>query len=200
MGEPDQTSSPPEAPGIDQRVAKAAMAVLAEQGWDGFTQERVAERAGISRVTSWRQGLTRERLVAALLDRLGSDFRETLWPVLTMEGTGARRLTIGLERLCDVVDRHAPLLVASDRVFHHRFRREHGASGVDFVEPFARFISEGGADGSLRRLGSDLPEVAEVVFNTVCWTYLHLRDAHDVPAERARTLVINLVLRGLTAP
>ena len=183
---------------LDPRLLDAATAILAEFGWDGLTQERVAVRAGVSRVTTWRQGITRERLVAELLNRLGEDFRETLWPVLTAGGTGAERLTSGLERLCDVVDRHAPLLLASDRVFHYRFREEHGAAGVNFVEPFARFMADGVADGSLRAFDDDPPEVAEVVFNTVCWTYLHLRAAHEVPPPRARGLVIDLVLHGLS--
>ncbi len=185
------------ASALDTRLVDAATSVLAESGWDGLTQERVAERAGMSRVTTWRQGITRERLIGALLDRLGVDFRETLWPVLTADGDGAQRLRLGLERLCDVVDRHIPLLVASDRAFHHGFREQHGAAGVNFVDPFARFLSEGAADGSLRPVEGDLLETAEVVFNTVCWTYLHLRSAHEVPSTRARTLVIDLVLRGL---
>jgi AcrR family transcriptional regulator len=182
---------------LDPRLVDAAAAVLADGGWDGLTQERVAERAGISRVTVWRQGITRERLIGALLDRLGADFRATMWPVLTAEGTGASRLRLGLLGLCDVVDRHVPLLVASDRAFHRAFREQHGAAGVNFVDPFARFLGEGAADGSLRPVEGDPAEVAEVVFNTVCWTYLHLRSAHEVPPDRARALVIDLLLRGL---
>ena len=200
MSTSDQPTREEPASALDARLVDAATAVLAESGWDGLTQERVAERAGMSRVTTWRQGITRERLIGALLDRLGVDFRETLWPVLTADGTGAHRLRLGLDRLCDVVDRHLPLLVASDRAFHHGFREQHGAAGVNFVDPFARFLSEGAADGSLRAVEGDLGETAEVVFNTVCWTFLHLRSAHDVPTERARGLVIDLVLRGLAGP
>ena len=198
MSTSKQRSRQEPASALDTRLVDAATSVLAESGWDGLTQERVAERAGMSRVTTWRQGITRERLVGALLDRLGVDFRETLWPVLTADGGGAQRLRLGLDRLCDVVDRHIPLLVATDRAFHHGFRTEHGAAGVNFVDPFARFLSEGAADGSLRPVQGDLLETAEVVFNMVCWTYLHLRSAHEVPSGRARALVIDLVLRGLT--
>lgn len=184
----------------DARLVEAAAAILDEAGWDGLTQERVSERAGVSRVTTWRQGVTRERLIAELLNRLGEDFRESLWPVLTREGSGAERLRAGLEQLCNVVDRHAPLLAASDRAFHHSFRQEHGAAGVNFVEPFVRFMSDGAQDGSLSAIDDDVAEMAEVVFNTVCWTYLHLRRAHDVPPPRARGLVIDLVLKGCAPP
>ncbi len=183
----------------DTRLTAAALELLAEVGWDGLTLERVAERAGISRVTAWRQGVTRESLVGALLDRLGEDFRDTLWPVLTAPGSGADRLRLGLERLCDVADRHLPLLMASDRVFHWGFRQEHGAAGVNFVDPFGRFLADGAADGSLRPFDDPPDERAEVVFNMVCWTYVHLRGAHDLPPERARALVLDIAFGGLAS-
>ena len=68
---------------------------------------------------------------------------------------------------------------------------------IAFIEPYARFLNEGAADGSLRPIDGDVDEAAEVVFNTLCWTYLHLRSEHEVPPERARSLVINLIMFGL---
>jgi hypothetical protein len=106
-------------------------------------------------------------------------------------------LVLGLERLCDVIDRNAPLLTATNKAFHWGFREEHGATLVAFIEPYARFLSEGAIDGSLRPVKGDLDEAAEVVFNTMCWTYLHLRSEHEVPPERARAVVINLIMYGL---
>ena len=190
----------PNAPhALDPRLVDAAISVLAETGWDGLTQEHVAERAVMSRVTTWRQGVTRERLIGALLDRLGEDFRASLWPVLTAPGSGAERLVLGLERLCDVIDRHQSLLKATNRAFHWGFREEYGAQQMNFVEPYARFLAEGSADGSLRKVEGDLDEAAEVVFNMMCWTYLHLRAEHEIPVERARQKVIDLILLGLVA-
>jgi AcrR family transcriptional regulator len=186
----------PAAP-LDARLVDAAVSVLAESGWDGLTQERVAERAGMSRVTTWRQGITRERLIGALLDRLGDDFQRSLWPVLTAPGSGRERLVLGLDRLCDVIDRNAPLLAATNKAFHWEFREQHGATGIAFVEPYARFLTEGAADGSLRAIDGDVYEGSEVVFNTMCWTYLHLRSEHEIPPERARAVVIDLIMNGL---
>lgn len=190
---------PPAPAPIDEKVVDAAVRVLTESGWDGLTQERVAEEAGISRVTTWRQGITRERLIGALLDRLGNDFRESLWPVLTAAGTGAERLVMGLERLCDVIDRNAPILTSTNKAFHWAFREEHGATGIAFVEPYARFLIEGAADGSLRPTEGDIYEASEVVFNTMCWTYLHLRSEHEVESARARAVVIDLIMNGLAS-
>lgn len=184
---------------LDARLIDAAVAVLSESGWDGLTQERVAEKAGVSRVTTWRQGITRERLIGALLDRLGDDFRDSLWPVLTAPGSGAERLVLGLQRLCDVIDRNAPILNATHQAFHWGFREEHGATGIAFVEPYARFLTEGAADGSLRPFKGDVYEASEVVFNTLTWTYLHLRAEHEVDSDRARTVVIDLIMYGLAS-
>jgi AcrR family transcriptional regulator len=189
----------PSLPPIDAKVVDAAVRVLTDTGWDGLTQERVAEEAGMSRVTTWRQGITRERLIGALLDRLGNDFRDSLWPVLTAPGTGAQRLVLGLERLCDVIDRNAPILTATNKAFHWGFREQHGAASIAFVEPYARFLTEGAADGSLRPTQGDVYEASEVVFNTMCWTYLHLRSEHEAEAERARTVVIDLIMNGLAS-
>jgi AcrR family transcriptional regulator len=195
----ETSAAQPQAP-LDARLVDAAISVLAESGWEALTQERVAERAGMSRVTTWRQGVTRERLIGALLDRLGSDFRHALWPVLTAPGTGAQRLVLGLERLCDVIDLNAPLLSATNKAFHWEFREEHGASLIAFTEPYSRFLTEGAADRSLKSVEGDLDETAEVCFNTLCWTYLHLRSAHEVAPDRARGLVIGLIMHGLAAP
>src|SRR3954452_13792939 len=103
---------------LDERVREAAIQVLREHGWDGLTLERVAERAGRARSTLWRQGLTREALVGALVGELAEDFQRALFPILTSAGTGRARLTRGLDALCDLVDRHLPLMLATDEAFH----------------------------------------------------------------------------------
>jgi AcrR family transcriptional regulator len=55
---------------MDDRLLDAAVAVLDEHGFAGLTLERVAERAGRSRVTLWRQGVTQDALLDGLLARL----------------------------------------------------------------------------------------------------------------------------------
>lgn len=175
----------------DQPLLDATIAVLAETGWDGVTLERVAERAGRSRVTLWRQGVTREGLLAAVSGAVRHDYRETMWPVLTGPGTGCDRLVRGVTALCDVIDRHLPLVLASDTVFH-----QDRPDGGSYLEPFVRFLREGEADGSLHARGR-IEDVADVVFNTVAWTYTHLRGRHHWSRARTRRLLLDLVLRGV---
>ena len=103
---------------VDSELRRATIEVLRERGWAGLTLERVAEVAGRSRSTLWRQGLTRELLVDALIGELAADFRTVMYPILTSGGTGRERLTRGLEALCDLLDRHLPLMLANDEAFH----------------------------------------------------------------------------------
>jgi hypothetical protein len=85
-------------------------------------------------------------------------------------------------------------LLASDQVFHRA-----KAASINFNEPFARLFEDGIADGSLAPPGGDPSEAAELLFNTVCWSYVHLRGRHHWPAERARHGLRRLITPGLVA-
>jgi AcrR family transcriptional regulator len=182
-------------PVVDAGLRDATIEVLRERGWDGLTLGRVAEAAGRARSTLWRQGLTIELLVAALVGELAADFQDAMYPVLTSVGTGRERLERGLEALCELLDQHLPLMLATDEAFH-----QDTAPGQppDYLYPFIHFLREGGEDGSLAP-GDDLVATADVVFNTVAWPYVHLRGRHEWPADRARTRVIGLVLNGVSS-
>src|SRR5437899_1762700 len=137
-------------PVVDEELRTATIAVLRERGWSGLTLERVAEVAGRARSTLWRQGLTREVLIDALVGELADDFRSTMYPVLTSAGSGRERLVEGLEALCELLERHLPLMLASDEAFH-----QDTAPGVppDYLHPFIQFFREGARDGSLPPVG-----------------------------------------------
>jgi len=186
----------PDVPVVDPEVRAATIAVLHERGWEGLTLERVAEVAGRARSTLWRQGLTRDVLVQALVGALAADFQSAMYPVLTAGGTGRERLELGLEALCDLVERHLPLMLANDEAFH-----QETAPGrpPNYLHPFIRFLREGADDGSLTPRG-DVVAAADIAFNATAWTYVHLRGRHDWPAARARALVVGLVLDGIDAP
>ncbi len=177
---------------IDASLLDAAIAALQEVGWQGLTLERIATAAGVSRVTLWRQRVTLEQITEGLLVRLTTDYRAMLWPILTAEGTGCDRLKEALRALCGVADLHLPLLVATDTIFHEA----HILTRTDFIEPLARLLQDGMSDGSIRAV--DHREMASVLFNTVCWTYVHLRAKHQWTPERVQALLLELVLEGLT--
>lgn len=183
-------------PAVDGELRRAAIDVLRERGFSGLTLERVAEVAGRARSTLWRQGLSREALVGALVGELAEDFRQTMYPILTSDGSGLDRLTRGLEALCELLDRHLPLLLATDEAFH-----QETAPGVppDYLHPFIQFLREGARDGSLPE-HEDVVRAADIAFNALAWPYVHLRGRHEWPAEEARECVVGVVLHGIAGP
>jgi AcrR family transcriptional regulator len=181
-------------PTVDEELRRATIAVLRERGWDGLTLERVAEAAGRARSTLWRQGLSREALIAALTGELAEDFRASMYPILTAGGTGRERLVKGLEALCDLLDRHLPLMLATDEAFHQDTAPD---QPPDYLHPFIVFLRDGIADRSLT-LAQDEVTTADVAFNTVAWPYVHLRGRHGWPAEKARVAIVGVVLDGIT--
>jgi AcrR family transcriptional regulator len=180
-------------PTVDEELRRATITVLRERGWDGLTLERVAEAAGRARSTLWRQGLTREALVSALTGELAEDFRDSMYPILTAGGTGRERLVQGLEALCDLLDRHLPLMLATDEAFH-----QETAPGQppDYLHPFIVFLRDGVADGSLT-LELDEVTAADIAFNAVAWPYVHLRGRHNWPADKTKAAVVGVVLNGV---
>src|SRR5713226_6547115 len=175
-------NAPSTLPAVDEELRTATIAVLRERGWSGLTLERVAEVAGRARSTLWRQGLTREVLLGALVGELADDFRSTMYPVLTAGGTGRERLVRGLKALCDLLERHLPLMLATDEAFH-----QEPAPGEppDYLHPFIVFLRDGVADGSIT-IADEPVTTADVAFNAVAWPYVHLRGRHGWPAEKAR--------------
>jgi AcrR family transcriptional regulator len=180
---------------VDPHLVDAALRVLDTDGWDGLTLERVATEAGSSRTTLWRQGVTPEALVDALLARLSDDYRDAVWPALTGDGSGADRLRRALDALCDVADRNLTLLAATDTAFHEAAEPGRPRS-TSSLAPIRRLLQDGLADGSLA-FDEPVAELAAVLFNAVCWTYVHLRLRHRWPPRRARAVLLDVLLRGL---
>ena len=176
-----------EPPQVDAELRAAAIAVLAEAGWGGVTLEKVADRVGRARVTLWRKGITREVLRRRPARRAGRGL--PAHAVAGAQRRGSRPRPPGRRActaLCEVIDRHLPLVLASDTVFH---QGPPATVLVDYTAPFARFVSDAQADGSLPR--TDSPhEQALLAFNTVAWTYTHMRGHHDWPAPRARERIV----------
>lgn len=185
----------PVHPIVDAELRAATITVLRERGWNGLTLERVAEVAGRARSTLWRQGLTRNVLIGALVGQLDTDFRAAMYPILTSGGTGLVRLERGLIALCGLLDQHLPLLLATDEAFHQEPRP---GQPPDYLHPFITFIRDGVADGSLAPTAHVI-ETADVLFNAVAWPYVHLRGRHGWPADRAARRVVGLVLDGVVA-
>jgi len=192
-------------PVIDASLLAAARRAFARHGYAGATVERIAQEAGLSRVTLHRRGIDRDALLAALAEEAAEAYRRALWPALTSAGSGRERLEAALEAICATADRELDVLVAlrarRDAVFHDVPSPGDGGLGTRqvFFEPLARLLRDGAADGSLRPQ-DDPDEVAVVLFNQVGGTYLHLRGEHGWSHERCRDALVRLAIDGLVSP
>lgn len=181
-------------------LVDAAARVIADRGYSGLTLERVAEAAGLSRVTLHRRAVTKEAILHELGRRAAESYRAALWPILTASGTALDRLTRALEAICDQAERHMELLQAlaafNDELFH-----EKGSGSVmtrdHYVGPLRRLLLDGAIDGTIRPV--DANEMATVIFNQVGQTYMHLRTGHGWSRQRAFRGATELVLAGLAA-
>ena len=183
---------------VTTELVDAAAAALARHGFEGATLERIAGEAGLSRVTLYRRGVTREQLLAALADRAIDEYRKALWPALTADGSGADRLAAALDALCDLIEMNLPLVRALDARSNAAVFHEPGEDVMTrgpFAEPLARLLRDGSDDGSLRACDAD--ETATTIFNMVSWTYVHLRAEHGWPADRTKRAVLDVTLNGL---
>jgi AcrR family transcriptional regulator len=184
----------------DPSLLEAAKRTFAAHGYHGATIERIAAEAGVSRVTLHRRGVTKDRLLADLVDQATADYRRAMWPSLTGGGTGLERLTVALGALCRSAEEHMALLIAlrgqSDGIFH-RDDHEEALTRSVFTEPLEKLLRDGIADGSIRKL--DAMEHATVLFNVVGWTYIHLRTGHGWRPERARRATLDSALNGVRA-
>ena len=182
----------------EQRILDGARRAIASGGWQGATMTRIAEEAGMSRMTLHRRGLGREEIFGLLARDYEDAFRAALWPFVTGRGTGAERLEATLVAVCEVTEDHLSFLAAldeeADKRFFHESRGE-VRSRDGYINPIERLLADGIVDGSIRPV--EVEETATVLVNAVDRTYRHLRRAHDWDEERSRAALIDLVLRGL---
>jgi len=181
----------------DPRLLEATTAVLAEHGWAGLTLERIAAEAGMSRPTLWRQGVTRDALVTALLARLAEAYRDAMWTALTADGSGRERLERAINALFDVADEHLLLLAATDTAFHEA-GPPRGVPRTPYIEPIVRLLRDGLADGTVSLSQPDKVDEAAVVLFNIVWTYVHLRSRHGWSPRRTRNALLPTLLLGLT--
>lgn len=178
-----------EAPSHELRAAVER--ALDHRGLGAVTLEHIAAEAGVSRVTLYRRGHTREALLAEVALAASIEFRDAALPALTHHGTGAERLDLLIEALLDQADRHLALVSGlydgPTAIFHLGIEDRGALTRFEYTEPFERIIADGVADGTLT--SADPTEDAEVLFNLIGWTYVHLRRSHGWSPARARPAV-----------
>ena len=183
---------------VSADLIAAVESTLEEHGWAGATAESIAAVAGVNRVTLYRQGHTREGLLAAAALAASEEFKAAALPCLAARGSARERLLLLVVALYDLADRHLPLLAGlydgPTAMFHMGIAEKEVevVTRLEYTEPFERLLEDGRVDGTLR---SDHPsQDAELLFNAIGWTYVHLRRSHRWSARKARAAVTNMAL------
>ena len=189
-----------------EQILAGARRALEIHGAHDTTLEDIADEAGVSRVTLYRRGATRESILAELADRAAEEYRRALWPALTGRGNALDRLEQALFALTEVAEANLALLVAiqsstadSDAVFTDSAPSEDAEipTRAAFTDPLQRLVEDGQAEGSIT--AGDPFDIATVLFTMVGLGYRHLRFEHRWPVQRARDAVVATALRGVAA-
>jgi AcrR family transcriptional regulator len=182
---------------MNTELLAVATAILNERGWSAVSLDAIAERAGVSRATVWRHGLTRTAIERVLRERLIADYRDLMWGPLTTAGSGSYRLAVALAALCEVAERNLAFLAHTETAFHAPDLDAAGLS-MDFYGPWLRILDQAVADGSLEAPEQPGAFVAAVT-NMVLLTYVHLRTYHTGygwTPQQATKATVDLVARG----
>ncbi len=92
-------------------------------------------------------------------------------------------------------------MTVNDDVFHLAAQRVRDITGqgFTFLDPFTTALRAGAADGTLHPPDGPVADLADAVFNSVCWGYVHLRHRHGWSDRRARHPVLTIALAGVGA-
>lgn len=177
----------------DQRIAEAALDVLADSGIAGFTIEAVAHRAGVGKATIYRRYDGRDDVLAAALDYLRDDR-----PLAMGAGSARERLEAALDFI-----RTPMTLTRSGRVMAQVISA--GAQHPDFLATFydhvlaprrgmlLDILREGVAEGWVDP-DADLDAVATLLVGPM----IFLKVWHGTPVAAIPTeQIIDLALRGI---
>jgi AcrR family transcriptional regulator len=182
---------------LNEKLLKVAIDLLHDQGWSALSIDGIAQRAGVSRATVWRHGLTRTAVERVLRARLVADYRELMWGPLTQDGSGSQRLADALAALCVVAERNLPFLTHTETAFHAEDLEAVGLT-MDFFGPWLRILDLAAADGSLAPPEQPMA-FATGLTNMVLLTYVHLRAYHAEfgwTPRRTTDFLVELVSRG----
>ncbi len=158
---------------MDRRFLAVATDLLDEEGWSALSLDRIAERAGVSRATVWRAGITRTTVERLLRLKLVADYQELM---AQTSGSGLDRLVSALRSLCEVAERNLPLLAHTDIAFHGPDLDAIGVE-LDYFRPWLEILGQAATDGSLPPV-DDPPRFVVALTDSLILTYVHLRTHH----------------------
>lgn len=178
---------------IDRAITSAALEVIAEAGFEGFTVEVVAQRARVAKTTVYRRFPTRNELVVGALERLNDDL-----PPIPPPGPVRDRLVEALE----AVRRRTSASTRGRILMHAAAEGSCDPALADLVQTrvlaprreVLRSIIADGVDSGELRDGVD----ADAVLPVLVGPMLYLGMWGSVAPEVEVASVVDVVLTGLT--
>lgn len=194
-----RTTSPPGAgrarvrdpEATHETILAAAQAMMAEQGPNGLTVSDVARRAGVNRGTAYQHFPTRERLVAAVLERLGRGTKRVL------DASAPASLDARIDETVEYFVKHPELVRLS--LFRMLGGIPHPSEDLwlDYLERMRQFAASPGA-----RAGADGDMLAVILLGaTMLWSLRVQSGGASVTATRRYLRELKrLMLYGVLRP
>jgi len=162
-----------------ERIVAAAAASFAEEGFDGTTFDRIAERADVARATVFNYFRDKQQLLRAYLDHRKAWLRAQLEGEAAKEQDGAARLARLLDTLAAFNqdnEREARAVVDAWRVMRGAY-----TAGAPTAEVFGEVIEAGQAAGEF---AADVDSHAAALFLFDAYIGVITRWFGTPPAER----------------
>lgn len=170
-------------------ILQAATYILAAKGWEGFTTNRIAERAGVNIASLYQYFPNKEAIVAELRARHGEQVR-ALVPRILPELLRQRELRPILRAIVDAVIQEHRVAPTLHRVFAEELPRSARPIAAQADAPYRRL------EEILRPFLRDVPDPDIVIF--VARKALH-GAVHEAAVERPEYLSSALFLDEVTA-
>jgi AcrR family transcriptional regulator len=172
---------------------------LGDRPWHELSLDDLARAAGLTRMTFHRRGISRDMVRDGLVELLVSEYEAAALPALSSSADAPERMRLALESVCRVEEHYLGLIEGLGEQISAIYH-EPGEGAVLTRGPFVAAIRRILQDGERERTldpGEDLDESATLLFNATGWTYRHMRTGHHWPPDKARPMVVGLLLDGI---
>lgn len=172
---------------------------LGDRAWHELSLDDLARAAGLTRMTFHRRGISRDMVRDGLVELLVSEYEAAALPALSSSADAPERMRLALESVCRVEEHYLGLIQGlGDQIAAIYHDPGDGAvlTRGPFVAAIRRILQDGERERTLDP-GEDLDESATLLFNATGWTYRHMRSGHHWPPEKARPMVVALLIDGI---
>ncbi len=183
-------------------IAEAAVRLLAREGSEGFTMDKVAAEAGVAKGTLYVYFKDKRCLLQHVKETTFQPLREEIAALLSGDLPPASKVEKMIRRHVAYFDEHRELLrvlLWQRQIAESHIKRQASDPYRALLARVAAVIEEGISQGAFRPL--DPSRAASILVESSIATALHrLRQERPSPLEEDIHVLLEVVLRGLEAP